>query len=371
MRRRKASGSTSRAGALTAGWRNAVRRALLEFYDRERRDLPWRRTADPYHVWVSEVMLQQTRVETVIPFYERWLDRFPSIDHLARAEPDDVMRAWEGLGYYSRARNLHRAAGIVRERYAGRVPDDPAVLRALPGVGDYTAGAIASIAYGVPVPAVDGNVRRVLCRLLDDPDPTPAHLRKTAADLVPADRAGDFNQALMELGATICTPSSPVCRRCPVAPHCRSRAAGTQLARPATKPKRAVPVIDLASAVLVRDDAVLLTRRASGLLAGLWSFPSSPLNDDGDARRGARGLARSFGLRVLSAESFGVVEHAFTHRRHRYHIVRMDVTTARGAPRTRGGDNAEYVWAPLGGLRDFALPAAQRRIARITLEQDQ
>jgi A/G-specific adenine glycosylase len=184
-------------------WIRSLRRALLAFYDARRRDLPWRRDPDPYRVWVSEVMLQQTRVDAVVPYYERWLRRFPTVAALASAEPDDVLRAWEGLGYYARARNLHRAARVVREHHHGAVPSEPSALRALPGVGDYTAGAIASIAFGRAEPAVDGNVRRVLARLLDVAAPAPARLRKVAAALVPSERPGDFNQALMELGATV------------------------------------------------------------------------------------------------------------------------------------------------------------------------
>src|SRR5690606_35120964 len=162
---------------MTPAFSDTLRRRLLAFYDARGRDLPWRRETDPYRVWVSEVMLQQTRVETAIPYYERWIERFPTLTALADASLDDVLKAWEGLGYYSRARNLHRAAGLVRERYGGELPDDVDTLRALPGVGDYTAGAIASIAYAIPAPAVDGNVRRVLSRLFDLPDPSPAELR--------------------------------------------------------------------------------------------------------------------------------------------------------------------------------------------------
>lgn len=189
--------------------------ALLRHYDVHRRDLPWRDRADPYAVWVSEIMLQQTRVETARPYYERWLERFPDLDALADAEIDDVLRAWQGLGYYARARNLHRAARMVRERYHGAIPADPAELRRLPGVGAYTAGAVASIAFGAATPAVDGNVRRVVARLHDLEDPTAAQLQTLAVELVPADRPGDFNQALMEIGATVCTPRAPDCDACP------------------------------------------------------------------------------------------------------------------------------------------------------------
>ena len=306
-------------------------------------------------------MLQQTRVDVVIPYYERWLALFPTVHALAGAGSDDVIRAWEGLGYYSRARNLHRAAGIVRERYAGRVPADLDALRALPGIGDYTAGAIASIAYGVPAPAVDGNVRRVLCRLLDEADPAPGRLRAAAAALVPRRRAGDFNQSLMELGATVCTPTRPACRRCPLSAMCRANAKGTQLERPARKPGRAVPRVDLATAVLLHDGRVLLTRPAAGLLAGLWAFPSAPTAAAGPVPA-ATTLARSLGLRTASPEPLGTVDHTFTHRRERYHIVRLRVTRV---SRGKLPASADYVWADSASLHALALPVAQRRIARI------
>jgi A/G-specific adenine glycosylase len=347
----------------TARWIRAIRRALLDFYDRERRDLPWRRTADPYRVWVSEIMLQQTRVDAVIPYYERWLDRFPTVDALATAPPDDVLRAWEGLGYYARARNLHRAAAVVRERFNGRLPADVGALRSLPGVGEYTAGAIASIAHGVPAPAVDGNVRRVLSRLLDDPNPTPARLRAVASALVPRRRAGDFNQSLMELGATVCTPSSPACHRCPLPRLCRARANGTEHERPAPRPKRAVPLIHLATAVLLHDGRVLLTRRATGLLAGLWSFPSAPVAD-GDPVATALSLARSLGVLAAEPETLGTIDHTFTHRKERYHLVRPRATWITLEPPS----SEEFLWSPTASLPDLPLPVAQRRIARTAID---
>ncbi len=252
-----------------------VAAAVLDHFDRHRRDLPWRRTADPYAIWVSEVMLQQTRVDTVRDYYHRWLDRFPTVHVLARAEIDEVLLAWKGLGYYSRARNLHAAARVVRERHGGDLPADPAALRALPGVGEYTAGAVASIAYGVAIPAVDGNVRRVLSRLYDLPAPGPATLRGLAAALLPADRPGDFNQALMELGATICTPKRPACDACPIADRCVARDLGTQEQRPLPMKRAPVPerTVDVAVVLAGGDHTLLVRRPETGLLAGMWEFP--------------------------------------------------------------------------------------------------
>jgi A/G-specific adenine glycosylase len=336
--------------------------ALLEHVDLTRRPMPWRETSDPYAIWVSEIMLQQTRVDTVIPYWNRWLERFPTVEHLARADLDDVLKEWEGLGYYSRARNLHSAARMVRERYEGRVPADPGDLRRLPGVGEYTAGAVASIAYGVATPAVDGNVRRVLARLYDLERPTPAALRDLAADLVPADRPGDFNQALMELGATICTPRSPDCPACPLAEWCAARRLDVQEERPLPKKRRPIPEEEVRTVILVRDDgAVLLGRRPEdGLLGGLWEFPGEPLPDEVAAL-----LERPDQERP--SDPLEPVTHTFSHKRvtYRPEILRVpagDERSAADGP-IRAADR-RLVWTPLDRLDDFALPVAQQKIAR-------
>jgi A/G-specific adenine glycosylase len=334
--------------------------ALLGHYDAHRRDLPWRDRTDPYAVWVSEIMLQQTRVETARPYYERWLERFPDLDALADAEMDDVLRAWQGLGYYTRARNLHRAAQIVRERYQGAIPGDPAELRRLPGVGEYTAGAVASIAFGVPTPAVDGNVRRVLARLHDLEDPTTAQLQRLAAELVPGDRPGDFNQALMELGATVCTPRAPDCDACPVAYWCRARERGVQEARPRRARRAPVPRETVETSVIVRGDgAFLLTRRPPrGLLAELWEFP------DQTAPAWVADLRR----RALSATALEPVSHTFSHKQIEYRptLYRLDADPVLGVDQISGGDDASppsAAWAHPHDLTHYALPVAQQKIA--------
>jgi A/G-specific adenine glycosylase len=321
--------------------------------------MPWRETSDPYAIWVSEVMLQQTRVDTVIPYWERWIQRFPTVDDLARADLDDVLKHWEGLGYYSRARNLHSAALMVRERFDGRVPGDPAKLRELPGVGEYTAGAVASIAYGVPTPAVDGNVRRVLARVHDLERPTAAELRDQAASLVPGDRPGDFNQALMELGATICTPRSPDCDACPLSDHCQARHLGVQEARPLPRRRKPIPEEDLRTAVLVRDDgAVLLARRpADGLLGGLWEFPGEPFPD------AVAALVEQADRDESSTPSLEPVTHTFSHKRVTY---RPELFRLAAGPEAGGtGQAADGTsWTTLDRIDDYALPVAQRRIAQ-------
>lgn len=356
--------------ALPPGVVEAVRRALLDHYDRARRDLPWRHESDPYRIWVSEVMLQQTRVETVIPYYRRWLELFPDVEALAGATRDEVLLAWQGLGYYRRAARLHEGARVVRERHAGELPDTYEALRGLPGVGEYTAGAVASIAFGRAVPAVDGNVKRVLARLFDEAAPTAVWLRGVAADLVDPGRPGDWNQALMELGATVCTPRAPACAACAVAPWCVARRAGTQEERPTRVRHRAVPVASLAVAVVVDDrDRVLLVRRPEGgLLGGLWSFPEAPL-DGGDDPGGevvggvptteaSRRAAREAGATLVGGVSprpLPVVRHRFTHLDARYHPVLLA---------GRGADHENRRWVPLARREHLALPVAQEKIAR-------
>ena len=364
----------------------AFRRALLRHFDRTRRDLPWRSDRTPYRVLVSEVMLQQTRVETAAPYYLRWIRRFPGWEALATAPRDDVLLAWKGLGYYARASNLHRTAVVVRERHGGRLPRDPAVLRTLPGVGEYTAGAVASIAFGVPVPAVDGNVRRVLARLLDAPRPSVSQLRAEAARLLDPRRPGDFNEALMELGATVCTPKSPRCGACPVAAHCRARSAGTVLERPAPrrvpKPRRAEYAV--AVAVDERGRALLVRRPEPGLLAGMWEFPGAEMRVAGDERSppesvAQAALARLAGLGpALGGQVAGrlrPVRHVFTHLAVVYHPV-VVACRAGALDRAAGGlegasaggarpadPTRTAVVVSLEDLAHLAVPVAQQKIA--------
>lgn len=259
-------------------------RAVVAYFRAARRDLPWRRTRDPYAIWVSEVMLQQTRVATVIPYFERWMQLFPTVEALARAPLDDVLAAWSGLGYYSRARNLHRGAKYVLEHHGGAVPQTTDALCLMPGIGRYTAGAIASIAFAECVPVVDGNVARVLARLyaIEGNIKSSASMRRLwsiAGELVPADAPGDFNQGLMELGATVCTPSSPACLVCPLRDSCRARATGRERElphMPARKSADSLPLIDASALYIVARGRLLLARRVpSGLFGGLWELPQT------------------------------------------------------------------------------------------------
>jgi A/G-specific adenine glycosylase len=358
---------------------------LLAHFDRHSRDMPWRRTSDPYAIWVSEVMLQQTRVDTVIPYFERWLERFPDVAALADADDAVVLKAWEGLGYYSRARNLKAAATAVRERHNGRVPDSADELKTLPGVGDYTAGAVASIAFGRREPAVDGNARRVFSRLLDLDRPSFKQLQPLVRDFIPEDRPGDFNQAVMELGSTICTPKNPRCDDCPVRGHCRAYANGTVELRPGSSESRAAPAFDVATAVLLATDDARMTRTLlvqrphTGLLAGMWEFPSM-IAPPSRASRMARQMARQITGEPARSRAKGLppVRHLFSHRTETYHpfVIHVVYTPAvrdsasagdhgggsRDIDRSAFGGRA-FRWVSAGEMEGLALSVAQRRIA--------
>lgn len=348
----------------------AMRRALLGHYDRTARDLPWRGETDPYRIWVSEMMLQQTRVDTVLSYYGRWVERFPDVASLAAAEEDEVLLAWEGLGYYRRARFLHAGARLVRETMDGQVPDSYEGLRQIPGLGEYAAGAVASIAFGEVVPAVDGNVRRVLARLYDVARPTGAWLRRTAAVLVDPERPGDWNQAMMELGATVCTPRSPECGGCPLARWCDARRAGTQAERPAPSTSRAVPRREFGVAVAVDEEGrALMERRPSGgLLGGMWSFPETALADGERVEDVAVRAAASLGLGVDPSEARPLppVRHRFSHFAATYHPMLLPASALHDEDRRRRGPGSR--WRPLADP-GVALPVAQRKIARHALAE--
>ncbi len=288
------------------------RAALLDWYALHKRALPWRVAPEPYGVWLSEVMSQQTRIETVLPYWHRFRARWPTLQDMAAAELDEVLGEWSGLGYYSRARRLHEAAGVMA---AQGVPDTLEGLRALPGVGPYTAAAIASIAFGRDAAVVDGNVERVICRVEDiaeDPrgSSTSERVQATATAWLERGRAGDWNQALMELGATVCTPKRPRCGRCPLAGDCQALQAGTVLERPNKPRKQKQPRIEEVAVVLRDEDRVLLARRAGqGLLGGLWEPPRV----SGWGEQVARALASALGGEL--GGEIGVVQHVFSHRK--------------------------------------------------------
>lgn len=311
----------------------SIQRSLLTWFDRSQRELPWRRTRDPYGVWISEIMCQQTQVATVVPYWERFVARFPDVHALAQAPVDDVLALWSGLGYYARARNLHRAAQALVERHAGEFPRDLDALLSLPGFGPYTAGAVGSIALGLDAPLVDGNVARVLCRLEGwevGAERAREQAWSEAERWLARGRAGDWNQALMELGATVCTPQAPRCETCPVRSTCVASARGDPARHPLPKVRRARKRLRVA-ALCVRDaDAVLLLKRPeSGLFGGLWELPGEVVPDDGDTLQAARESARQLSPDAEVTERVGRVEQTLTHR-----DVEVDVFAVRGEVRT-------------------------------------
>jgi A/G-specific adenine glycosylase len=337
-----------------------VPQKLLAWYDRHRRDLPWRRSRDPYAIWVSEVMLQQTRVLTVLGHYTRFLERFPGVRALARAPEAEVLHAWQGLGYYSRARRMHEAAKAMNARHGGRVPGDRATLLSLPGVGEYSAGAVASIAFGERVPVVDGNVVRVLTRLFalrGDPARAPlrARLWELASELVPAKRPGDFNQALMELGATICTPRSPACDECPLVRQCQAHARGAALRFPELAPRAPATQVRLAAAVVRRRNRVLVVRVPDDAprWAGLWVFPHVALEPNERPEMGALRAAREHGVRARIGERLAALRYTIT--RYRMSLEVFDAL-AEGARAGR--------YLALTELDALAMPAPHRKLAR-------
>lgn len=299
---------------------------VLAWYRREARDLPWRRSRDPYRIWVSEIMLQQTRVETVKPYYHRFLERFPTLAVLAEAPEDEVLRYWSGLGYYARARSLHRAARRVVEEHGGKLPADAEALSDLPGFGPYTTAAVGSIAFGLPLAAVDGNIARVLSRWLClEGDPRSAsqmaELRRHAQTLLPPNHAGDWNQALMELGATRCSPAAPACLACPAQRHCRARREGREAEIPPRRRARPRPVLELAAALVRRQSEILLAKRPpEGLFASMWELPSVEVGaGEEPGERLARFLCAS---RV--GEELGRVEQTLTHRELRVRVFELE-----------------------------------------------
>ncbi|MCP4425467.1 MAG: A/G-specific adenine glycosylase [Chloroflexi bacterium] len=348
-----------------------ITRPLLAWWDAERADLPWRNNRTPYTVWVAEIMLQQTQVATVIPYYERWLNRFPTTAALAAASLDDVLKLWEGLGYYSRARNLHAAARQVMAELDGRLPNSVPELMSLPGIGRYTAGAIASIAFNRPAPVLDGNVIRILSRLTDLPDDATKtagkkKLWKMAADLVPPERPGDFNEALMELGQRVCLPARPNCGVCPLAEQCQARQRGTQLERPVRPPRKRTPHYDVAAGVIWRQPGravgakfLIAQRPLNGLLGGLWEFPGGK-QEPGETLPAAlkREIQEELRMEIEVGDPLIEIQHAFTHFRitlHAFHAAH-----AHGAPQHIGVAN--HAWVTLDDLDNYAFAVTDQKI---------
>ncbi|GAB4544872.1 MAG: A/G-specific adenine glycosylase [Anaerolineales bacterium] len=340
----------------------SLSRLLLAWYRRHGRVLPWRNHPDPYAVWVSEIMLQQTRVEAALPYFEKWMRLFPTTQALANADEREVLSAWEGLGYYSRARNLHKAAKIVCEQFNGELPRNLDDLRRLPGIGRYTVGAIASMAFGMDEPTLDGNLRRVFSRLFDvtEPADSPAGekiLWELAAQNLPKGKAGDYNQALMDLGATLCLPKNPRCLLCPLSALCLARQRGTQAARPLLKPKKKTPHVLQAAAVILRRGRVLLAQRSSdGLLGGMWQFPAAQVESD-SPEEARRALAAAYGLDVKIQKKLGVIRHAYTHFTVDEYVFACELLSP---PK-----DSPLRWARVNDLQTYPMGKIDRQIAKL------
>jgi len=342
----------------------SLREALIAWYRVNQRDLPWRKAADPYPIWVSEVMLQQTQVATVLPYYHKFLERFADLPKLAGADLQEVLKAWEGLGYYARARNLHKAAGLVVDQHQGQIPQSWQEFRKLPGVGDYIAAAVLSIAFNQPYAVVDGNVKRVLSRLLVIKEPvnqSPANkiFQQAAADLLDPREPGAFNQALMETGALICKPRNPLCHQCPIQPWCRAYQGEQILEFPHKVKKQAVPRYRIAVGVVYKSGRVLITRRQpNGLLGGLWEFPGGKIKKGENAEAACvREIKEEVNLTVKVDAHLCLVKHAYTHFK-----IRMDVfCCSYKAGRVKLNGPVDHRWIKLNQLENFPLPKANHK----------
>ncbi|MBX3013569.1 MAG: A/G-specific adenine glycosylase [Caldilineaceae bacterium] len=357
-----------------------IAQRLVAWHALHQRELPWRLAPagarDAYAVWISEIMLQQTRVDTVVDYFRRWMAHFPTIDELAAADQQAVLKVWEGLGYYARARNLHKAAQQIVAVYGGIVPNDRQTLLALPGIGDYTVGAILSLAYNQHEPILDGNVKRVLSRLADIADPitetaTLKRLWRLARDLVeatPTGSAGAVNEAIMELGALICTPVNPRCLLCPVNERCRAAANGTQGERPVIPPKKQTPHYDVAAGLIWQGEPyqsplLIAQRPPDGMLGGLWEFPGGKLEAT-DADLPAclrREIEEELAIQITVGEQLTTVRHAYTHFRITLHAFHARYLS--GEPQTLGV--ADWRWVTLADLAAFPFPVTDRKIIEV------
>ncbi|MDP6490873.1 MAG: A/G-specific adenine glycosylase [Kiritimatiellia bacterium] len=353
--------------AMTTTDSQGIRCALLRWFDRHRRPMPWRNDPHPYKVWISEIMLQQTQVATVIPYFERFITRFPAIGDLAAANLQAVLEIWQGLGYYSRARNLHKAARIVMNERGGELPRTAGDWQTLPGIGPYAAGAIASICHNEVVPAVDGNVVRVFTRLLGiQKDSTKPAVRRelteTVATVIAPHRAGDFNQAIMELGALVCKPRNPNCAHCPLRRRCVARAEGLTATIPVRPSRKPVPHIDVAACVIRRGNRLLIARRRPDqMLGGLWEFPGGKQEPDETLEQTAiREIAEEIGIEIRVVRKLGAIKHAFSHFKMTLHV--FECRPQRGRARAVTVDAVK--WVGIDELNAYPFPAADQKIIR-------
>jgi len=342
--------------------REVIQKKLLRWFEKNGRDLPWRKTRDPYAIWVSEMMLQQTQVATVIPYYKNFLKTFPTVRHLARADLSKVLKVWEGLGYYTRARNLHRASQIVLNHFHGRIPDTLKDLLGLPGIGRSTAGAILSFAYNREEPILDGNVKRVLSRLFAVSGhpvrgKTEGLLWKISESLIPKGRSNPFNQALMDFGSMLCTPKDPQCSFCPLQKLCRGYLSGKPERYPLRTIKKPIPHRIAISAVIQKNGKVLLHQRPlKGLLGGLWEFPNWPIKTKENLNHQMRENAKvGFELKVKIKSYLGTFHQTYSHFKLTLHIYHCQSSNS----------NKRGKWISIKNLDQLAMPKIHRRIANV------
>ncbi len=339
-----------------------IQTRLLRWFEKNARDLPWRRARDPYAIWVSEIMLQQTQVATVIPYYQRFLKSFPTVRHLARANLSKVLKIWEGLGYYSRARNLHRASKIIANYFQGKIPGNLKDLRILPGIGKYTAGAILSIAHNKEAPILDGNVKRVLSRIFAVSSNRGRRkieglLWHLSESLIPRGSASPFNQGLMDLGSMICTQKVPKCPRCPLRQFCKGRISGNPERYPSKVTRKPIPHVNAISAVIQRDGRVLLRQRpAKGFLGGLWEFPNWEIEEGTRSRLRSRlrnYIRKDMGMSIEVTESVGTFKQTYSHFKLTLHVYYCEAVDGQGKKK----------WVPIKNLDQLAMSRIDRRIA--------
>jgi A/G-specific adenine glycosylase len=352
----------------------AISDRILSWYAHHKRELPWRNTRDPYFIWVSEVMLQQTQVDTVIPYYHRFLKQFPTIEALAKASLQEVLKAWENMGYYARARHLHAAAQEVVKRMGGMVPNTWDRLIGLPGIGTYTAAAILSFAFDKRFPTVDGNAQRVLCRLQAiqgpiDQSSTRREIHDLAAQVIPSEDPANFNHGIMELGATICKPRNPLCHACPVGDLCLAFQKGLQEVLPIMRKRKPLPHKEMTAAVIRdnRGQLLIVQRPNQGLLGGLWKFPGGMRGPDETLQQGLRRHVREeLGIGIRVRDALASVDHAYTHFRITLHAFQC----ARGNGKPRAIGCREYQWVKMDRLDDFPFSRADRKVIEAIREKN-
>jgi A/G-specific adenine glycosylase len=347
---------------LSATKRKDIQTRLLEWFKKNKRDLPWRRTRDPYAIWVSEIMLQQTQVKTVIPYYKKFLKSFPTVSRLAKSDLSKVLKVWEGMGYYSRARNLHRSSQIVLNHFHGKIPDTLKGLLSLYGIGRSTAGAILSFAFHRQAPILDGNAKRVLSRLFaisENPgeNKTEKLLWKISESLIPRGHSNPFNQGIMDLGSMLCTPKDPLCPRCPLRDLCKGRASGEPERFPTKRIKKKIPRIEAIAAVIQQNGKVLLKQRpAKGLLGGLWDFPNWRIEGNQRLRLRSRlrnTIKKETEMNVEVKESIGTFRQTFSHFKLTLHVFHCQVLNGK----------VKGKWVPIRNLHLFPMSRIHRKIA--------